>query len=119
MMKSYQTIEARRHGEITVAALSYEPTSFDFLEVLCTDMVAAMDAHQTQHLVVSFASVSVVCSDSIGILLRVRQHILDRGGKLHLCCMNQNVRRVFTLLNLDGTLFKIFESEDDALASFE
>ena len=118
-MNQYQTLDASLHGNVTIAALSFDPTSFDTLEVLGADMTDVVDSHQSQHLVVSFSHVSIICSDSIGILLRVRQTITSRGGQMHLCCMSPNIRQVFKLLNLDGTLFKIFDSQEDAVANLK
>ena len=55
----------------------------------------------------------------INTLLRIKKIVVrDKAGQLQLCGMKPNVRSAFGMLNLDGTVFDIYESAVDANATF-
>lgn len=58
-------------------------------------------------------------SNAIGVLVDVRKAVHEYGGQMVLCDLQRNVRMSLKVLNLEGTLFKICDSESEALIAFE
>jgi anti-anti-sigma regulatory factor len=52
-------------------------------------------------------------------LINVRKAVDVHGGRLYLCELQTNVRMAFKVLNLEGTLFKIFATEAEAVSAFD
>jgi anti-anti-sigma regulatory factor len=59
------------------------------------------------------------CSTSvINGLLRAKKKLLAGGGRIKLCQLHPLIREAYRLLNLDGTVFHIHDSEAEALTAF-
>ena len=70
------------------------------------------------NMVVNFADVDFMVTRVINILLVALKRIRSRGGEVYLAGMNPNIRRVFNLMRLTE-VFKIFQTEEQALADLE
>ena len=70
------------------------------------------------NMVVNFAGVDFMVTRVISILLMTLKRIRTRGGEVYLVGMNRNIRRVFDLMRL-SEVFKIFQTEEQALAAIE
>lgn len=70
-----------------------------------------------RHLVFDFEGVEYCSTSLINILLRVRREVAEGDGSLALCNLRQTVRDAFRMLNLEGHVFSIFDTLDDALAA--
>ena len=68
-------------------------------------------------LLLNFAAVPFIASSGLRVLLKVGQALKARGGKLHICCINDTVREVFQISGFDR-IFNVFPSEEDALGGF-
>lgn len=75
-----------------------------------------MDAGH-HNLVVDFAEVPFISSAGLGILMSVIEEIRDGGGDLVLARAQPEVYRIFDMLEFT-TLFKFFDSVDEAVAAF-
>ena len=71
-----------------------------------------------QNMVINFAGVDFMVTRVINILLMALKQIRTTGGEVYLAGMNDNIRRVFDIMRLN-VVFKIFESEEEALAALE
>ncbi len=71
---------------------------------------------EPQNMVINFAGVDFMVTRVINILLMALKQIRTAGGEVYLAGMNANIRRVFDIMRLD-VVFKIFESEEEALAA--
>jgi anti-sigma B factor antagonist len=70
-----------------------------------------------QRVVLSFLGVQQLSSLVLGKLIQVHKRLAESGGELRLADIEPHIYEVFTITRLDR-LFKIFEREDEAIASF-
>jgi anti-sigma B factor antagonist len=75
-----------------------------------------MDAGH-HNLVLDFAEVPFISSAGLGILMSVIEEIREPGGDLVLARVQPDVYRIFDLLEFT-TLFKFYDSQEEAIASF-
>jgi anti-sigma B factor antagonist len=70
-----------------------------------------------QRVVLSFLGVHQLSSLVLGKLIQVHKRLSENGGELRLADIEPPIYEVFAITRLDR-LFKIFEREDEAVASF-
>jgi anti-sigma B factor antagonist len=70
-----------------------------------------------QRVVLSFLGVRYLTSLVLGQLILVHKHLAESGGELRLADIDPHIYEVFAITHLDR-LFRIFEREQDAIASF-
>ena len=70
-----------------------------------------------QRVVLSFLGVQQLSSLVLGKLIQVHKRLAESGGELRLADIEPPIYEIFTITRLDR-LFKIFEREDEAVASF-
>ncbi len=87
-------------------------------EDLSDPLVEVASNSDSRKVLVNFSAVKLVSSDAIGAFIRLRKEVKGDGGEIKLFGMNSNVHLSFRLLNLDGTMFEILETEPEAIASF-
>jgi anti-anti-sigma factor len=66
---------------------------------------------------VNFENVDYVNSNCLRSLARIHQLIIAHNGEVRLCSLKQNVRRLFTIANLDRG-YQIYSCEDEGIISF-
>ena len=66
---------------------------------------------------IDFANTGYIDSSGLGVLVSLSKKIREQGVELRLANLNEDLRTLFELTNLD-TLFNIADSRDEALASF-
>ncbi len=71
-----------------------------------------------ENMVINFSGVDFMVTRVINVLLVTLKRIRTQGGEVYLAGMNANIRRVFDIMRLD-VVFKIFETEEEALAALE
>jgi len=77
----------------------------------------AVDAG-TKNIVINLGAVSTIDSSGIGELVSAYTTITNRGGKLALVSLPPKVHDILQITQL-VSVFDIFDSEDEAVASFE
>jgi anti-sigma B factor antagonist len=70
-----------------------------------------------QRVVLSFLGVQHLTSLVLGKLIHVHKRLAESGGELRLADIDPHIFEVFAITHLDR-LFRIYEREDDAIASF-
>ena len=65
-------------------------------------------------LIVSFRNVDLATSILINALIKLRAKIIETDGSIKLCAMTTIVRESFRVLKLDGSLFSIYDTEEEA-----
>lgn len=68
-------------------------------------------------IIISFESVRVICSRLLGEIVALNRKIRERGGKLKLACVSENIRKVFSITALDREI-KIYPNMDAAVKSY-
>jgi len=69
-------------------------------------------------ILLDFSEVSFIASTGLRMLLKMAQRSKDEGGKLHICCINDVVRDVFSMTGFD-TILLIFDTKELALKDLE
>lgn len=67
-----------------------------------------------RRLVVNLAEVSYIDSSGIGALVEVFRAVLGYRGQMVLCCLNQQVYKVFEITRLTS-IFKIYATQEEAI----
>jgi anti-anti-sigma factor len=77
----------------------------------------ALAGHFGQRVVLSFLGVQHLTSLVLGKLIHVHKRLAESGGELRLADIDPHIFEVFAITHLDK-LFRIYEREDEAIASF-
>ena len=70
-----------------------------------------------QRVVLSFLGVQHLTSLVLGKLIHVHKRLAESGGELRLADIDPHIYEVFAITHLDR-LFRVFDREDEAVASF-
>ncbi len=79
-------------------------------------VLKALEAGESKF-VLDFSSTEYIDSSGLGVLVSVSKKIREAGGELRLAGLNEDLRMLFELTELD-TLFKICDTTDEAVNSF-
>lgn len=85
---------------------------------MADELLGVIDGRKPRKLLVSFSEVSRCSTDVINVLLLAKKRLLTESGELKLCEMSENIRHTYQILNLDGTVFRIYDSAEDAIDAF-
>ena len=119
MWSDYQHLMVRREDNVLVIEL-IDPKLFDTTTVtqLQDELLRLVDAERPSKAIVDFVRV-VHCSTAvINGLLRAKRRIATNGGELKLCGMTDGIRDAYKMLNLDGTVFQIYDTLKNAIDAF-
>jgi len=83
------------------------------------ELLLLVDREKPKKVLVSFHGVTHCSTAVINGLLRAKKKLMTSGGgQIKLSDMHAPMREAYKLLNLDGTVFHIHDSEAEALAAF-
>ena len=94
--------------------LIYDVATVEAVEATMRSLLAKKPGN----MVINFAGVDFMVTRVINILLMALKQVRTAGGEVYLAGMNNNIRRVFDIMRLD-VVFKIFDTEEQALAELE
>jgi len=77
----------------------------------------ALTEEPGQRIVLSFLGVEYLTSLVLGKLIQVHKRLAESGGEIRLADIHPQIYEVFRITHLDS-LFKIYDHEREALASF-
>lgn len=118
-MADYRCFVVRNSGTATIVDVANKAlTELIFQEQLRDELLDLVATTVPIQLVINMAEVEMIGSQAIGALIDVRKAVHEGGGQLAFCGVGPNVRTSFKLLNLDGTLFTVFDSETAAIQAF-
>lgn len=120
MSEIYEHFAVNRVDGVFMVELS-DPKLFDTAVITewQDELLRLVDTERPAKMVVDFSKV-VHCSTAvINGLLRAKKRIVKADGQLKLCGMADSIRDSYRLLNLDGTVFRIYETMDEAIADFD
>ena len=87
------------------------------IEQIAADLYDLVDKKRAHRLVLDFSNVKLLASRMLGVLLTVKKKAEAGKGGLALCAVREELKKVFTVTNLDRT-FPFFADEPAALAHF-
>lgn len=82
------------------------------------ELAELIESERPLQLLLNFGAVSRCSSEMISTLLKIRQLVLFYGCELKLCGLREAIREAYRILNLDGTVFDIYDSATDAIVAF-
>ena len=118
-MPEYKLFEVSHQGSVTVLKLiSHDLMDHLLSNELQTAVVAFVEQDRPQNLLVDFNDMRRFSSETINALLRARKRLAAYQGEMKLCGMRPEIRDVFRVMRLDGTVFEIYDTVEQALAAF-
>lgn len=81
------------------------------------ELYQLVDAKARRKLVLDFTEVKFLSSSALGVLITLRKKAEDIKGEILLCGIRPELRKVFTITNLDK-LFRFYDTEEKALNAF-
>lgn len=117
-MPDFKTFDIKQVGPVVlIQPRELEIVGRNLINDLADDLVEYVQKEKPTAIVVSLKRVTRYSSEAIGGLIRMERRVRAQGGRVKLC-MNHELRELFKVTRLDGTLFDIYDSESDAVASF-
>jgi len=86
------------------------------IDAIARELYALVDEKASRKIVLDFAGVKFLASQAIGVLITLNQKAEEIKGRVAICQMSEEIRRVFKIMNL-GKLFRFFDNEEQALES--
>ena len=84
-------------------------------EILQLQLTQLVQEQRPQRLVIDFAAVTTISSSVISRLILLQKKLDSVGTKMVLCNMSMPLQDVHRMLHLNGTVFDIRDSLEDAL----
>ena len=77
-----------------------------------------VDKHNVYKIVLDFASIKMISSQALGVLLSLRKKLSEKDGKVVIAGIDPRLYRVFKITNLQ-TVFEFSDDVETALQSFK
>jgi anti-sigma B factor antagonist len=100
-------------GGVTVATFLNPKIVLEVREPL----YALVESQGHRRIVLNFENVKFLSSAPIGVLVLLKKKVEAVGGTVRFCCVDPDILDVFRITSIDS-LFEIYASEADAIASF-
>jgi anti-anti-sigma factor len=81
------------------------------------ELYGLVDARAIRKLILDFSNVKFLSSSALGVLITLRKKSDEIKGKVLLCSMKPDLRKIFKITNLEK-LFDFYENEEKALGYF-
>jgi anti-anti-sigma factor len=109
-----------RHADDVLIVELVDPLLFDVAIVMAwqEEFLRLVDLELPKRAIVDFSQVEHCSTSVVNGLLSAKKRITRNGGQIKLCGMVEPIRDAYRMLNLDGTVFLIYETIDDAVAAF-
>jgi len=79
------------------------------------ELVHFIEAEKPTKVSIDFSLLQRANTEMINAMLTARHRIEDLEGDINLCRMRPEIREIFSLLNLDGSVFQIFDTLEEAI----
>lgn len=109
-------INERKRNDVTILDLKGKITIGAAEEAL-RDAVHRVLGAGGQKVVLNLKDVTTIDSSGVGELVSSYTHATNRGGKIKLCNLPPKINDILTITQLI-TVFDVYDSEDEAVASF-
>ena len=118
MTSQLEHFRIEQQGDVIIVT----PTVFDFLDQVTNfeakrELIRFAQNEKPHKAVVDFHNVQRFSTEFIGTLLSFKRQ-MGEGARISLCSMQPVHRDIFRVLNLDGTVFQIFDDVTHAVESF-
>ena len=115
----YKYLKVSYQGPVTIVHLPNE--TGDRLETvqMNEELLSLSEGPPPVLLVVSFDEARWFGSEAIGALIRLVTRVRAKDGDVRLCSMSKNVKKIFEICNLIGTVFKLYDTTIEAIESYQ
>ena len=119
MGKSFgQRLKVEQSGDVTVVhfldkRILDEPT----IQAIAEQLFSLVEQEGKRKLLLNFTNVEYMSSAALGKLINLHKKLHALSGRLAMCHVIPQIFEVFAITKLDK-IFKIFPTEDDAIATF-
>lgn len=119
MSDTYRHIQVETDGDIsiitlTVSNLQEQLPSFE----LKKELIKFIERVQPEKVIINFEHVHRFSTEFIGTLLSTKKRHSETR-QVNLCRMQPVHREIFSILKLDGTVFQICDTVEEAKAAFQ
>jgi len=118
MSRQYRHFTVREKDEVSVIELT-GPRIFGspLVSELEEDLLDFIESNQPRRVLIDFSRVTHCTTAVINGFLRAKKRLVEAGGKFYLSDMTDPIRDGYRMLNLDGTVFRIYEDRASALVA--
>ncbi|HJN08388.1 MAG: STAS domain-containing protein [Pirellulaceae bacterium] len=118
-MSEFTRFQVVRQDDVTIIRL-LDPELSDLLiqDSFLEEIMSLLSDDTLVNLVINCSIVNYCNSGVINALIRAKKRIVEKHGEIRLCELNEHVLEAFRALNLEGTVFQVFATEAEAIASF-
>lgn len=110
-------IEKRKNGDVTILDLKGKILFGDGIDELRQSINESIKANE-KHLVLNFAAVPYLDSTGLGEVVRSYTTLKKEGGAVKIANLSNKVKDLMMVTKLI-TVFETFESENEAIKSFQ
>ena len=111
----YKTIKVNFNKDRVIVTIQEKRIYLGITDLFREDMLSVLD-QDFNELIIDLEHVAVMNSAGLGVLIMAQDTIKKRGGKIKLTHLQPLMHEIFARMRLD-TLFEIYDSVDEALAS--
>jgi anti-anti-sigma factor len=110
-------ISVRQCENVTVV----QPHIHRLDEMLGRQLIASMRDYTVPgaNIVLNLTDVEYLISEAVGYLMVCARRLAHHRGGLAVCCLQEGPRGVFRILRMDQILRGIYDTEEEAVATFE
>ena len=116
-MTDNQFIQASQSGDVTIIHLAAMVNERALVIEFTEQLLSYVDEQKPTKLQLNFENVRFFSSEAINALIRANKRIKERNGRMNLCGLNADLRHMFKICGLDGTILEIHDLCSDATAS--
>ena len=118
-MTEKKFIQITRHGDVSVAHLAAAINERDQILSFADELLQFIADEKPIKLQINFEHVKFFSSEGFNTLIRAQRRVREHNGQMNLCGLSRDLRKLFKVCNLDGTVFQIFDSCRDASEALE
>jgi anti-anti-sigma factor len=118
-MSDYQFFTVQQHVDVTVLHLNAQKIlERSVINRLETELLDLADKVKPKKVLINFGGVAYCSSEFIGALMRFWKRVAENGGLVRLSGMKEQIREVFQITKLEGSVFDIYDSIGEGLTNF-
>ena len=118
-MSEERLFQITKHGDVTVLHPAVTVDERIRIIEFADHLTKFVEENKPDKLQINFEYVKIFVSEGISALIRAQRRVNQYGGKMNLCGMTEDLRKIFKICRLDGTVFDIYDSCRDATAALE
>ncbi|HUU69610.1 MAG TPA: STAS domain-containing protein [Planctomycetota bacterium] len=117
-MEEKSPLLVEHRGPVSVVSfLQFSVLDRAQIDKIGAELVDLVDDQDRKNILINFEGVDYLSSTMLGKLVVLHKRIVQKKGKLELCCIKPSIREVFEITHLDR-VFDIHDDEREAVEAF-